>query len=200
MLEIKKYGKFPKFEKNKKKKQIILCHSHRPKENYLNSLKYRKNGDYEKIPNYFITKDGDILNLISDDSYSKFFNDNDVNKNSIIICLENLGWLIKTPLGLSYSNWIGDIYSRTIFERKWKDKIFWEPYSEEQLNSLVELSKKLLTKFSIDNKFIGHNTKVDGVKLFNGIVCRSNYNSRYTDISPAFEYEKFKNLIENDER
>lgn len=200
MLEIKKYGKFPKFEKNKKKKQIILCHSFRPKENYLNGLKYRKNGEYGKIPNYFITKEGEILNLISDDSYSKFFSDSDVNRNSIVICLENLGWLNKTPLGLSYSNWIGDIYSKTIFERKWKDKIFWEPYSEEQLSSLVEISKKLLTKFSIDNKFIGHNTKVDGVKLFNGIVCRSNYNSRYTDISPAFQYEKFKNLIENDER
>ena len=200
MLEIKKYGKFPKFEKNKKKKQIILCHSFRPKENYLNGLKYRKNGEYGKIPNYFITKEGEILNLISDDSYSKFFSDSDVNRNSIVICLENLGWLNKTPLGLSYSNWIGDIYSKTIFERKWKDKIFWEPYSEEQLSSLVELSKKLLTKFSIDNKFIGHNTKVDGTKLFNGIVCRSNYNSRYTDISPAFQYEKFKNLIENDER
>lgn len=200
MLEIKKYGKFPKFEKNKKKKQIILCHSFRPKENYLNGLKYRKNGEYEKIPNYFITKEGEILNLISDDSYSKFFSDSDVNRNSIVICLENLGWLNKTPLGLSYSNWIGDIYSKTIFERKWKDKIFWEPYSEEQLSSLVELSKKLLTKFSIDNKFIGHNTKVDGTKLFNGIVCRSNYNSRYTDISPAFQYEKFKKLIENDER
>jgi len=200
MLEIKKYGKFPKFEKNKKKKQIILCHSFRPKENYLNGLKYRKNGEYGKIPNYFITKEGEILNLISDDSYSKFFSDSDVNRNSIVICLENLGWLNKTPLGLSYSNWIGDIYSKTIFERKWKDKIFWEPYSEEQLSSLVELSKKLLTKFSIDNKFIGHNTKVDGTKLFNGIVCRSNYNSRYTDISPAFQYEKFKKIIENDER
>ena len=200
MLDIKKYGKFPKFEKNKKKKQIILCHSFRPKENYLNGLKYRKNGEYGKIPNYFITKEGEILNLISDDSYSKFFSDSDVNRNSIVICLENLGWLNKTPLGLSYSNWIGDIYSKTIFERKWKDKIFWEPYSEEQLSSLVELSKKLLTKFSIDNKFIGHNTKVDGTKLFNGIVCRSNYNSRYTDISPAFQYEKFKKIIENDER
>jgi len=121
-------------------------------------------------------------------------------RNSIVICLENLGWLQKTPLGLSYSNWIGDIYSKSIFQKKWKDKLYWEPYSEEQLNSLVELSKKLLVKFSIDNKFIGHNTKVDGVKLFNGIVCRSNYNSRYTDISPAFDYEKFKNLIENDER
>lgn len=166
----------------------------------MSGLKYRKNGEYEKIPNYFITKEGEILNLISDDSCSKFFSDSDVNRNSIVICLENLGWLNKTPLGLSYSNWIGDIYSKTIFERKWKDKIFWEPYSDEQLLSLVELSKKLLNKFSIDNKFIGHNTKVDGVKLFNGIVCRSNYNSKYTDISPAFQYEKFKKLIENDER
>ena len=200
MLDIKKYGKFAKFEKNKKKRQLILCHSNRPAENFLNSLKYRKNGNYDKIPNYFITKDGKILNLISDDSYTNYFTDEEVNRNSIIICLENLGWLKKTPLGLSYSNWIGDIYSKSIFEKKWKDKLYWEPYSEEQLNSLVELSKKLLGKFSIDNKFIGHNTKVDGVKLFNGIVCRSNYNSRYTDISPAFQYEKFKNLIENDER
>jgi len=200
MLNIKKYGKFPKFEKNKKKRQIVLCHSFRPAENFLNSLKYRKNGFYDKIPNYFITKEGNVLNLISDDSYSNYFDDDDVNRNSIIICLENLGWLQKTPLGLSYSNWIGDIYSKSIFQKKWKDKIYWEPYSEEQLISLTELSKKLLVKFSIDNKFIGHNTKVDGVKLFNGIVCRSNYNSRYTDISPAFEYEKFKNLIENDER
>jgi N-acetyl-anhydromuramyl-L-alanine amidase AmpD len=200
MLNIKKYGKFPKFEKNKKKRQIVLCHSFRPAENFLNSLKYRKNGSYDKIPNYFITKEGNVLNLISDDSYTNYFDDQEVNRNSIIICLENLGWLQKTPLGLSYSNWIGDIYSKSIFQKKWKDKLYWEPYSEEQLNSLVELSKKLLVKFSIDNKFIGHNTKVDGVKLFNGIVCRSNYNSRYTDISPAFDYEKFKNLIENDER
>ena len=200
MPDIKKYGKFPKFEKNKKKRQIVLCHSNRPAENYLNSLKYRKNGNYDRIPNYFIDRNGQILNLISDDSYANFFSDDDVNRNSIVICLENLGWLKKTPLCLSYSNWIGDIYNKTIFERKWKDKIYWEPYSDEQLTSLVELSKKLLVKFSIDNKFIGHNTKVDGVKLFNGIVCRSNYNGRYTDISPAFHYEKFKNLIENDER
>jgi len=91
MPEIKKYGKFPKFEKNKKKRQIILCHSHRPAQNYLNSLKYRKNGSYDKIPNYFIDRNGNILNLISDDSYTNFFSDYEVKRNSIIICLENLG-------------------------------------------------------------------------------------------------------------
>ena len=200
MPDIKKYGKFSNFEKNKKKKQIILCNSFRPQGEYLNSLKYRFNGNYKKIPNYFITKSGDVLNLISDDSYGSFFSDNDVDKNLIVISLENLGWLQKTPLGLSHSNWIGDIYSNSIFERKWRNKIFWEPYSSEQLESLIELSKKLLKKFSIDNKFVGHNTKIEGIKLYNGIVCRSNYSNRYTDLSPAFDYEYFKNEIENDER
>lgn len=198
MLNIKKYCKFSKFEKNKNKKQIILCHSYRPKNEYLNSLKNRNNGKFDRIPNYFITKDGDILSLISDDSYSNIFTDKEINRNSIVICLENLGWLQKTPLGLSYSNWIGDIYSKDIFEKKWRDKIWWEPYPIKQIDSLIGLSKKLLTKFSIDFKFIGHNTKVDGVKLFNGIVCKSNFSNRYTDLSPSFNYEYFKNNIENE--
>jgi N-acetyl-anhydromuramyl-L-alanine amidase AmpD len=199
MSNIVKYGKFVNFDKNKKKKQIILCHSFRNYDEYLNSLKYRLNGKYDKIPNYFITKNGEILNLISDDSYSNFFFDSSINKNSVIICLENLGWIEKTPLGLSYSNWIGDIYSKSVFERKWRNKLFWEPYPKEQIDSLISLSKKLIKKFSIDNKFIGHNTKVEGIKLFNGIVCRSNYNNVFTDLSPSFDFEYFKKNIEENE-
>jgi len=199
MSNIVKYGKFVNFDKNKKKKQIILCHSFRNHDEYLNSLKYRLNGKYDKIPNYFVTKDGEILNLISDDSYSNFFFDSSINKNSVIICLENLGWLEKTPLGLSYSNWIGDIYSKSVFERKRRNKLFWEPYPKEQVDSLISLSKKLIKKFSIDNKFIGHNTKVEGIKLFNGIVCRSNYNNVFTDLSPSFDFEYFKKNIEENE-
>jgi len=198
MLNIKKYGKFNKFDKNKKKKQIILCNSFRPYEEYLSSLKYRNNGKYDKIPNYFVTRNGEILSLIPDDSYSNFFYDNDINKNSIIICLENLGWLNKKPLDIHHTNWIGDIYNTEVYTKKWRDKLYWAKYTEKQIESLVEISKKLLVKFSIDNKFIGHNTKVEGVKLYNGIVCRSNFNERYTDLNPSFEFEKFKQYIENE--
>jgi N-acetyl-anhydromuramyl-L-alanine amidase AmpD len=198
MLNIKKYGKFKNFEKNKKKKQIILCNSFRPYEEYLSSLKYRNNGKYDKIPNYFVTRNGEILSLIPDDSYSNFFYDNDINKNSIIICLENLGWLNKKPLDIHHTNWIGDIYNTEVYTKKWRDKLYWAKYTEKQIESLVEISKKLLVKFSIDNKFIGHNTKVEGVKLYNGIVCRSNFNERYTDLNPSFEFEKFKQYIENE--
>lgn len=198
MVNIIKYGKFDKFEKNKNKKQIIICHTYREVNNYLNSLKFRKNGKFDKIPNFVITKEGKILKLIPEDGYTSFFDSKEVNKNSVIICLENLGWLSKVPLSNRYSNWINETTSKEVFIKKWREKNYWDTYSEEQINSLIELCKKILKKYSINKSFIGHNTKVDGIKIFNGIVCRSNYENKYTDVSPAFNFEYFKNQIEND--
>ena len=198
MIDVIKFGNFKDFEKNKNKKQIILCDSQRNGEEYLNGVKFRNNGKYDKIPNYFVTREGKVISLISDDSYSNFFYDNEINKNSIIVCLENLGWLQKTPLDLGYHNWIGERTVDNVFERKWRDKTFWHQYTEEQLKSLSELFQKLTKKFSIHKTFIGHNTKVDGIKIFNGIVCRSNYNNKFTDPNPSFSFEGFKNMIENE--
>jgi N-acetyl-anhydromuramyl-L-alanine amidase AmpD len=195
-MEIVKFAEFKNFEKNKNKKQIVLCNSFRDGRNYLSSLKNRNNGKYEKIPNYLITRDGKILSLIPDDEFSNFFNDYDIDRNAIVVSLENLGWLQKAPLRNEYFNWIGEKVTSNVFERKWRDKIFWQEYTEEQMSSLIELCQKLLKKFSIHKTFIGHNTKVDGIKIFNGIVCRSNYNNKFTDISPSFDFEGFKNRIE----
>ena len=73
MDEIIKYGKFKKFEKNKKKRQIILCNSYRRSTEYLTSLQTRLNGEYDKIPNYLITKDGKILQLLENTEHTEFF-------------------------------------------------------------------------------------------------------------------------------
>jgi N-acetyl-anhydromuramyl-L-alanine amidase AmpD len=198
MVNIKKYGKFVGFEKNKKKKQIIICHSYRPAAEYLSSLKFRNNGKYDRIPNYFVSKNGDILNLLPDDTFSNFFGDYNIDKNSITICIENLGWLQKKPLSNQYVNWIGDIYGEEVFHKKWRDKHIWSKYTDGQMTSLIELCKKLTKKFSINNDFIGHNTKVEGIKIFNGIVCRSNYSNNYTDLNPSFDFERLKKEIENE--
>jgi len=56
MLNIEQYGNFKTTGKQKKKKQIILCHTSREVEEYLTSLKVRYNSKYDKIPNYVITK------------------------------------------------------------------------------------------------------------------------------------------------
>ena len=119
-----------------------------------------------------------------------------INKNSIIISLENLGWLEKEPLKDQHINWIGNIYKGNIIEKKWRDYFFWHPYSDIQLTVCAELCKMLTEKFSIDKKCIGHNTKVDGVQKYNGIITRSNLDSEYTDVSPAFDFEMFINEIE----
>ena len=191
MMEITKYGDFKPLGKQKKKSQIILTHTSRNVENYLTSLRYRYSGMFDRIPNYVITKEGKILQLLENVEHTNFFKNININRNSIIICLENLGWLEKQPLQNHYVNWIGDIYKGKPFERRWRDYFFWEPYTEKQLDSLSDLSNTIITDMKIRKEFVGNNTKYNGVDKFQGVVTRSNYDSNYTDLSPAFDFDVF---------
>ena len=87
MVNIEKFGDFKFIGKQKKKKQIILCHTSREVEEYLTSLKFRYNGNFDRIPNYVVKRNGDVFELINEQSYSNFFNDSDINKNYLIVCL-----------------------------------------------------------------------------------------------------------------
>jgi N-acetyl-anhydromuramyl-L-alanine amidase AmpD len=197
MLNIEKYGNFKTTGKQKKKRQIILCHTSREVEEYLTSLKVRYNSKYDKIPNYVITKSGTILQLLPDDAHSNFFYETNINKNSIIICLENLGWLEKKPLTNYYINWKGSIYNQEVYEKKWRDFFFWEPYSEEQVKSAAELCLHLTEILKIKKMCVGHNTKIEGVENFEGIVSKSNFDGKYTDLNPSFSFDTFNKLIHN---
>jgi N-acetyl-anhydromuramyl-L-alanine amidase AmpD len=198
MIDVVKYGEFKPTGKQKKKKQIILSHTSREIKNYLMSLKYRYNGKYDKIPNYVINREGKILKLLNDNEHSNYFPDTNINRNSIIICLENLGWMEKEPLKNSHINWIGNIYKEKIYEKKWRDYFFWQPYTEIQIENTVELCKKLTKELSINKECIGHNTKINGVERYEGIVTKSNFDIEFTDVSPAFNFEQFINQIENE--
>lgn len=195
MYKIHQYGKFVAEGKSRKKTQIILCHSSREAEEYLASLEFRYNGKFNRVPNYFITKNGEILQLLSDSEFSQFFYDSSISQKSIIISLENLGWLEKKPLSNDYINWKGNIYSGRAYEKKWRDYFFWDPYIENQINVLSNLCLELCDKLKIVKKCTGHNTKIDGIKNFEGIVSKSNYDTRFTDLSPSFNFEiLLKNL------
>jgi len=61
MVDIIEYKNFKSLSENNDKKQIILTHTSRYINDYLQSLKYRHNGDYTKIPNYVIGRDGKVL-------------------------------------------------------------------------------------------------------------------------------------------
>ena len=198
MIDIIKYGEFKPVGKQKKKHQIILTHTSRNINDYLQSLKFRLNGKYKKIPNYIITRDGKILQLLGNNEHSEYFKDPNINRNSIIISLENLGWLQKEPLSDYYINWIGDIYKGNVFERKWRDYFFWQPYTESQLISLGKLCKTLFDTVKIKPQIIEHNTKINGIEKYPGVVTKSNFDTTFTDVSPAFKFEEFLKYIENE--
>ena len=196
MVDIIPHGNFKGNVKPRRKKQIILCHTSREVSEYLTSLKFRYNGNYDKIPNYIITREGKILELINPKFSTNFFGVESMDKEGISVCLENLGWLNKKPLSSHYLNWLGNIYKEEVYEKKWRDYIFWHPYTDEQINSTVSLCKKICQEMLIPSEFIGHNVKVDGVENFKGVVSRSNYHQRYTDLNPSFNFQKFKKELE----
>jgi N-acetyl-anhydromuramyl-L-alanine amidase AmpD len=198
MVDTIAYGNFKTEKKLKEKGQIILCHTSREVGEYLTSLKFRNSGKYDKLPHYVITRDGRLLEILSPNYVSNYLIDKDIKKRHIIVCLENLGWMNKKPLSDIFLNWIGNIYKDKVYEKKWRDYFLWQPYTDIQVDKTVELCKELCEKFSIPNKFVGHNTKIDGIENFQGIVSRSNFNSRFTDLSPAFPFEAFKTKIENE--
>ena len=86
MLDIITYGNFKPLGKQKKKHQIILTNTSRNIEDYLSGLKNRFNGSYNKIPNYIVTREGKILKLLSNTEHSNYFVNNNLNRNSIVVC------------------------------------------------------------------------------------------------------------------
>ena len=183
---------------NKQKNKIFLTHTSRNAEEYLTALKYRHFGKYNKIPNYVITKEGYVLQTLDDEKYSEYIGLKSFDKESIIISLENLGWLEKEPLKNHHINWIGSIYSENVFEKKWREKFFWDPYTDKQIESLVYLCKILVEKHSIENKCVGHNTKINIMESFNGIMTKSNIDENSTDLSPAFDFNEFVKKLKDE--
>jgi hypothetical protein len=198
MFDLIKYGEFEVGDHNNKI-QIILLNTLRDKETFLNSVKYRFNGKNQKIPNYLITREGKIIQLLENTESPKFFLDKKINQNSIIVCLENLGWLQKEPLNENYINWIGDIYKGNVFEKKWRDYFFWEPYSKIQIEATAFICKKLFEEIFIKRQAVGHNTKINGAERTEGVLCRSNFSQDFTDVNPSFDFELFLKYIEDEQ-
>jgi N-acetyl-anhydromuramyl-L-alanine amidase AmpD len=196
MVDIINYGDFKPKGKQKKKYQIILTHTSRNINDYLQLLKYRNNGKYNRIPNYIITREGKILQLLGNEGHTDYFSNPNINRNSIIISLENLGWLHKEPLTNHYVNWIGDIYKGNVFEKKWRDYYFWQPYTSVQIDSTSKLCNELFKDMSIKRQIVEHNTKITGIEKYCGVVTKSNFNTNFTDVSPAFNFEEFLKKIE----
>jgi N-acetyl-anhydromuramyl-L-alanine amidase AmpD len=177
------------------KKRIILIDTKRHFDEYIKSVEFRLNKKNTKIPHYLVRQDGEVFQLLGDSEGSELSFDLTEDYCGIVIALENLGWLDRLPLTSHHINWIGSIYKEKVFERKWRDYIFWQNYTDEQYVSLSKLCQEIFKTQQINNRCVGHNVKVTGVEKYEGIVSRSNFSERYTDVNPAFDFDRFNELL-----
>ncbi len=196
---VNKYGDFKSIN-HQEKKRIILCSTNREITSYLIGLKYRYLKQFSRIPHYIITKTGTVLQLLDDTGVGYFFQDPSIDNESIVVCYENLGWMEKEVQNNGFKDCFGNIYKEVeVFEKKWRNKIYWDSFTEQQKNISFHLLDKICAKNNIKKNFIGHNTKVKGFDKFEGVLIRSNISQRYLDLNPSFDYEYLKKQFDENE-
>jgi len=186
------------YKKEFKKHQIVLGNSFSDNLNHVKGWEHRLGGDYTKTSTYTIDRKGNVYQHYDPKYYSDFIDDKMIDKKSISIIIENQGWLLKDLLKDKYIDWVGNIYKRRakVIEKRWRGFIYWDPYTSSQVKSCIELLDYLCDKYKIPHKCIGHNTYIDGIESFKGITYRSNFYKEKTDLSPAWDFNEFKNKIE----
>jgi len=170
-----------------KKNQIMLFDTFRSIDNYISKLKFRKNGEYQDVPHFVVSKKGEIFKILDPNLCSQTFNDPKVDKRLIKIAIENNGYLEKNNLIDKYINWIGDTHKGEIYTHPWKNKIYWDKYTDIQLIKVQELCDYICDEFKIKNNIVPTNNVIENINNFKGISFKSNYSNIYKDINPSFK-------------
>lgn len=181
------------------KHQIVLGHTSTNDMLHVTKWKNRLNGNYKKTAAFTIDIGGGIYRHFDPIYFSNILGNIEFDKKSIVILLENSGSLIKDGENNQFIDWIGHIYNKPekVIEKRWRNYQYWAPYTDEQVISTVELVKSLCKEFYITKFVIPHNTKLNQLDDFEGVLYRSNLEKYNTDLSPAWNFEEFKNKLEN---
>jgi len=188
-------------KKKSKKTQILLYDTQRRIDDFVNKIKHRKNGNFEDIPHFIVSKLGQVYQVFDTNYSSNTFNNPYKDNRMIKIAIENLGWLNKNTITGVLNNWIGDPYRSEPFIRNWRNYYFWDKYNELQIEVLNELCVSLCEKHNIFKQTVPSHGYMENVSNFKGIVCKSNFSTIYTDINPSINFEGFfNNANENENR
>jgi len=175
-------------KRKSKKTQILLYDTQRRVDDFVQKLKHRRNGNYEEIPHFIVSKLGIVYQVFDSHYTSSMFNNPSIDRKQIKIAIENLGWLNKNTITGLYSNWIGDPYRSEPHIKNWRNHYFWDKYSDEQIERVSELCDFLCNKHEIFKQHVPSQGYLENITKFNGIVCKSNFSNIYTDINPSFNF------------
>lgn len=180
------------------KKQIILANTFNDEMRHFIGWKNRYNGKYKKTAAFTIDAAGLVYKHFEPNYKSEFFDDEELNNSAIVIVLENYGWLVKDIEKKEYITLLGSIYNKSIepIDKRWRNYRYWDPYTEEQFNSSLELISNLCDTFNIPKTVLSHNTKIVDFIDYNGVLYKSNIEKKYTDLNPSWDFYNFKEKLE----
>jgi len=178
------------------KKQIVIGNTWNNNMRHVIGWNKRNNGQYQKTAAFTIDAAGVIYKHFEPTYQSKYFSTLEQNTKSIVILLENEGWLTRNLSDERFYNWKGNIYNGIVVGRNWKGQNKWASYTQEQMDSCVKLVDSLCDEFFIPKTVIGHNTKIEDTSGYNGVLYKSNLEKHFYDVSPAWNCDEFKNKLE----
>ena len=180
------------------KTQIILATSLRKDSNHIIRLLHKDYGKTKKWNTFTIARTGIIYEHFDPKFHSDFIGIKEVDKKSISIVIENMGCLFKTPSN-KYINWLNEVCpDENVLERDFLGYHHWEKFTDEQLQSIIELCSYLCEEHGIPKQIIDfHHYHKDTIR-FRGIVFRSNYIEDSSDKNPSFDIEKFNEMLHNE--
>jgi N-acetyl-anhydromuramyl-L-alanine amidase AmpD len=182
------------YRRKQEKTQIILAGSLRKENFHIKRWASKKIDETKTWAHFTIDRSGNIYQHFDHRYYSDFMGDKDVDRKSISIVLENMGYLYYDNETEKYLNWLNEeCPEELVFEKKWNGYVYWEKYTKEQMKSCIDLCKYLCEEEIIEVESIGHNVYYGNSEQFEGILTRSNYNSDYTDLNPSFDFKLFLN-------
>ena len=186
------------FQIETNKKRIVIGNSFSVSMGHCIGWMTRLNGKFKRTANFTIELNGTVHEHFSPKYYSNYLNDSKLDESTISIVLENEGWLTKDLFDENkYINYVGHIYNREeVVEKRWRNFKYWAPYTNEQMGSLIVLVRNLCKEYKIPLNVVSHNTGFKDANIYEGVLYRSNFEKYYTDISPTWDFETFKNKLE----
>lgn len=180
------------------KTQIVIGDTFNGDMRHFFGWEHRYNGKYKKTAAFTIDAAGLIYRHFDPKYKSNFFDIKELNDKSIVILLENYGFLYKDVEKKEYITWLGDIYNKStsVTDKRWRNNRFWDTYTEEQIESCLKLVSSLCDEFNIPKKAISHNTKIDNFFDYSGVLYHSNVNKNCTDLNPSWSFDIFKEKLE----
>jgi N-acetyl-anhydromuramyl-L-alanine amidase AmpD len=179
------------------KTQIVLHHT--VSSNADSPINWWKQDGQHVSVSYVIAKNGDIYECFDSDFWSYHIGKGSTtlnNKSSIGIEIVNEGILQNAGDHFTWLDGKGK-YTGNVFDNQinWRGGRFFASYTPEQMIATSQLVKHLTLKHNIpinilkdlnfDKQYFNHK----------GVVSHRNLRADKTDLSPAFDFQSFENLL-----